>query len=171
MAYEAPTLDTSTRQKLLGMLDTFYNVPQNFAMIQGAGQNALRQNFDAAQERIGAQFAPVQRMATARLAGSPLLADSGYANRLNRQIQTSAFGDLSRAYGQSSADNANSQLSALERLLQARFQGTQQLLGGVQEKKKGSAWGTVGSVVGAGAGALIGGPAGAYAGYQAGSQF
>ena len=135
MAWDVPSLDTSQRNKLQGMLDQFYNIPQNQRLLQSAGDQALQRNFAAAQDRIGAQFAPVQRLATARLAGSPLLADSGYANRLNRQIQTSAFGDLSRAYGDASAQNANSQLGALERLLQARFAGTQQLLGGINKKR------------------------------------
>lgn len=136
------------------MLDTFYNVPQNFAMIQGAGRNALQQNFDAAQQRIGAQFSPAMRTASARLGGNPLLADSGYANRLNRQLQTAAFGDLSNAYEQAAAENANQQMSALERLLQARFGGTQQLLGGAQKKQSAGSQlaGFGGQLLGAGLG-------------------
>jgi hypothetical protein len=136
MAYETPTFDSSQRNKMMGQLDQFYNIPQYQQMLASQGRQALQQNFGAAQDRIGAQFQPVQRMATARLAGSPLLADSGYANRLNRQIQTSAFGDLSRAYGDASAENANSQLSALERLIQARFGATNQMFGNAQRKQK-----------------------------------
>lgn len=135
MAWEAPTFDTSTRNKLMGQLDQFYNIPQYQRMLQSAGDQALQRSFGAAQANIGAQFSPVQRMATARLAGSPLLADSGYANRLNRQIQTSAFGDLSRAYGDAAAQNAQSQLGALERLIQARFGATNQMFGGAQKKQ------------------------------------
>jgi hypothetical protein len=147
MAYEFPMLDTSQRAKFQQMLQMLAPTDQYFSQIQGAGRNALQQNFDAAQSRIGAQFNPVMRLASARLAGSPLLADSGYANRQNRQIQTAAFGDLSRAYGDASAENANSQLGALERLLQARMQTAGNIYGGAQKKQSGWA-----SALGAGLG-------------------
>lgn len=172
MAYEVPTLDTSQRQKMMGMLDQFYNIPQYQQMLRSAGDQSLRRNFDAAQERIGAQFSPVQRMATARLGGSPLLADSGYANRLNRQIQTSAFGDLSRAYGQAASDQSQSQLSALERLIQARFGGVQQMFGNIQQKKKSNTGAMIGTGLGAVGGAFLGSPqGGAAVGGQLGGMF
>ena len=158
MAYETPTFDTSQRNKMMQQLDQFYNIPQYQQMLQSQGNQALQRNFGAAQDRIGAQFGPVQRMATARLAGSPLLADSGYANRLNRQIQTSAFGDLSRAYGDASAENANSQMGALERLIQARFGATNQMFGNAQRKQ--SPWDKALQFAGQTGGSI----AGAYAG-------
>ena len=153
-AYDLPLLDTSQRAKLNTTLDSIYNIPYYQQMLQSQGRQALQQNFDAAQNRIGAQFGPAQRLATARLAGSPLLADSGYANRLNRQIQTSAFGDLSRAYGDAAAENAQSQLGALERLIQARFGGVEQMFGGAQKKMKPGDY--AGQLAGAALGTYVG---------------
>ena len=170
MAYELPSLDTSHREKFMTMLNMLAPTDQYFQQIQGASNKALQSNFDAAQSRIGAQFSPIQRMATARLGGSPLLADSGYANRLNRQIQTSAFGDLSRAYGDASAQNAQGQLGALQRLLEARMGVAGNMYGGITEKKKGGVGSTIGGLAGAGLGAF-GGPALGAAGAKFGSSW
>ena len=151
MAYEFPTLDTSQRQKFGTMLDMLAPVDPYMQKIQGFGDQALQRAFSAAQQRIGSQFTPAMRMAQSRLGGSPLLADSGYANRLNRQLQGAAFGDLSNAYGDAASQQAMAQQSALERLIQARFGTAQQMMGGIQKKKSGfgSAAGTVLGTAGA----------------------
>lgn len=144
MAYDVPTLDTKNRQKLLDQANQFAlsdaDIQRYMGMIQQQGQRGLQDQFSAAQANIGAQFSPTMRMATARLGANPLLGDSGYANRLNRQIQTAAFGDLSRAYGSAAAGQSQSYLSALQNLINQRLgersQYLQAGLGGVQKKAK-----------------------------------
>jgi hypothetical protein len=109
-------------------------------MIRGQGQQGLQQAFGAAQANIGAQFTPAMRMAQSRLGGAGPLADSGYANRLNRQLQTAAYGDLSRAYGSAAAQQGQTELSALQNLINQRLGERSQYLsaglGGVQKKAK-----------------------------------
>src|SRR3990172_9503014 len=98
MAYEAFLPDTSTRNKMLQAAEAFApsmgEIGGYADMYRGRGKQALQDYFGSAQADIGAQFTPTMRLASARLGGRPLLADSGYANRLNHQLQTAAFGDL-----------------------------------------------------------------------------
>lgn len=160
MAYDYNLPDTSTRNKLLGISNAFApNIDPYFARIQQGGRDALQQSFGAAQQNIGAQFSPAFRQAQSFLGGRPLLADSGYANRLNRQMQQGAFGQLTNAYGQAAADQSQQQLSALERLIQMRL-GSQQdilssLLGSAQKKKNFGDY--AGNLVGTGLGAWASG--------------
>ena len=147
--------DTSTRQKLLQLLSQFGpDVDSEYGRIRSAGRQSLQDAFGAAQADIGAQFSPAMRMAQARLGASPLLADSGYANRLNRQIQSAAFGDLSRRYAGAAADQSATQQSALERLIQSRLGFQQDLLGRyMSAPKKKNAGDYVSQYIGAAAGA------------------
>jgi hypothetical protein len=143
MAYDVFMPDTSTRNKLLGTANQFAtsdaDIMRYLAMIRSQGQQGLQQAFGAAQADIGAQFQPTMRMATARLGANPLLGDSGYANRLNRQIQGAAFGDLSRAYGNAAAQQGQTELSALQNLINQRLGERsgylQAMLGSAQKKK------------------------------------
>ena len=158
MAYEMFLPDTSTRNKMLGIADQYVNIPGSMAQYRQLGQNALNQYMGSAMQNIGAQFTPTMRMASARLAGNPLLANSGYANRLNRQIQTAAFGDLSRAYGSAAAQQSQSELEALRNLMQQRYGLLSGMYGSAQKKQGGGVGGAVGGLLGAGAGALLGNP-------------
>lgn len=163
MAYDAPTLDTSTRQKLLDQANQFAlsdaDIARYMAMIQQQGQRGLQDAFGAAQANIGAQFTPAMRMAQSRLGGAGPLADSGYANRLNRQLQQSAFGDLSRAYGTAAAGQSQTYLQALQNMINQRLGERSQYLsaglGGVQKKAKFGDY--LGGLVGTGLGAWAGG--------------
>lgn len=145
---------------MLGMAEQYSpDIAPYMQQIQGYGDQALQRSFGAAQQRIGQQFSPMFRMAQARLGGQPLLADSGYANRLNRQLQTSAFSELSGAYGDAAAQQAQSQQSALERLIQARLGSRQDILSsilGSAQKKKGLG-DYAGQMVGSVGGAALGG--------------
>jgi len=152
--------DTSTRQKIQNTLSGFSpDITPYYQQIQGAGDAALQKAFGAAQQKIGAQFSPMFRLAQARLGANPLLADSGYANRLNRQLQSEAFGQLSGAYGEAAANQAQSQQGALERLIQAKLgmQGNilQSILGTAQKKKNFGDY--AGAAIGTGLGAYLGG--------------
>lgn len=133
MAYSVPTLDTKSRQKLLDQANQFAlsdaDIAKYMGQIQQQGQRGLQDTFGAAQANIGAQFSPAMRMAQARLGASGPLADSGYANRLNRQMQTAAFGDLSRAYGDAAAGQSQTYLSALQNLINQRLGERSQYLG------------------------------------------
>lgn len=159
MAYSYALPDTSTRNKLMQLSQSFApNIDPYYARLQQEGQRALQQSFGAAQQNIGAQFTPAMRGAQSFLGGRPLLADSGYANRLNRQLQAGAFGQLSNAYGDAAARQSESQLSALERLIQMRLGGQQDILAallGTAQKKR-SLGDTLGGVVGTGLGILGG---------------
>ena len=140
MAYSVPAFDTSTRNKLVQQADQFSgDFMPYFQQLQSQGNAALQKSFAAAQQSIGQQFTPAFRMAQQRLGGSPLLADSGYANRLNRQLQQSAFGDLSNQYGQASAAQAQQQQSLLGQLIQQKLAARNQYLNnamqGAQKKK------------------------------------
>ena len=164
--------DTSTRNKLMGVASSFApDIDPYYQMLQREGQNSLRQSFGAAQQDIGQQFTPAFRQAQSFLGGRGLLADSGYANRLNRQLQQGAFGELSNRYGQAAADQSKNQLSALERLIQMRLGGQQDilasLLGSAQKKKTFGDY--AGGIAGAGLGFALGGPLGAGMGYSAGN--
>jgi len=156
-SYNLP--DTSTRQKLLGVSQSFApDIMPYYQMLQREGQNSLRQSFGAAQQSIGSQFTPAMRQAQSFLGGHNLLADSGYANRLNRQLQQGAYGQLTNAYGQAAANQSQNQLSALERLIQQRL-GSQSdilsaLLGTAQKKKTFGDY--AGGLVGSGLGVLGG---------------
>jgi hypothetical protein len=161
VAYSVPTYDTRTRAKISQQADQFSgDYAPYFKEIQGQGDMALQRAFAAAQQNIGQQFTPAFRMAQQRLGGSPLLADSGYANRLNRQLQTSAYGDLSNQYGQAAASQAQQQQSLLAQLIQqklaARNEFIQGTMAGTQKKKGFGDY--AGAVLGAGIGAF-GGPA------------
>lgn len=160
MAYDMFLPDTSTRRKMSGISEQFApDINQYLPQLQQYGDAALQKAFGAAQQRLGQQFSPMFRLAQARLGGQPLLADSGYANRLNRQLQGQAFGDLSNAYGDAAAQQAQFQQSALERLIQARIGGQQNILqsimGSAQKKKNVGDY--AGSILGTGAGAFLGG--------------
>ena len=159
-AYDYALPDTSTRQRLMGVAQSFApNIDPYYAMLQREGQNALKQSFGAAQQDIGQQFTPLMRNAQSFLGGRGLLADSGYANRLNRQLQAGAFGELSNRYGQAAANQSQNQLAALERLIQTRLGGQQDILASLlgSAKKKKSAMDYAGGVVGTGLGILGGG--------------
>src|SRR3990167_8223432 len=121
MAYEYALPDTSTRQKMMGYAESAApsdaDIMKYLAMIRSQGQASLRNTFGAAQADIGQQFNPAMRMAQARLGANPLLGDSGYANRLNRQLQTAAFTDLSGRYGNAAARQSESEGSALQNLI------------------------------------------------------
>lgn len=159
MAYTYALPDTSTRQKLLQLSQSFApDIDPYYSRYKAESANALRQNFGLANQQVAQQFSPVFRMAQSRLGGSPLLADSGYANRLNRQLQAGSFGQLANLQGEAAGRASENQLSALERLIQMRLGSQQdilaQLMGTAQKKK------TVGDY----AGGLIGTGLGAWAG-------
>jgi len=160
VAYNVPTFDTSTRNKLAQQADQFSgDFTPYFNQLQGQGNIALQRAFDAAQQRIGQQFTPAFRMAQQRLGGSPLLADSGYANRLNRQLQQSAYGDLSNQYGQAAAQQAQLSQSQLAQLIQQKLGARNDyLMAGMQGATKKKGFGSyLGGAIGSVGGALLGG--------------
>src|SRR5512139_601464 len=139
---------------MAGIADNLLAIEPRLARYRQLGQDALNQYFGAAQANIGAQFTPTMRMASARLAGQPLLANSGYANRLNRQIQTAAFGDLSRAYGDAAAQQAQGGLDFYQNLLGQRYGLLGSMYGSAQKKKNKADY--LGAGLGTAAGAYLG---------------
>jgi hypothetical protein len=163
MAWDVPTFDTSTRRKIIGQAGQFAlsdaDIQRYLQMIHAQGQQSLQGAFGAAQANIGSQFTPAFRMAQNRLGGAGALADSGYANRLNRQLQTSAYGDLSRAYGNAAAQQGQTEVSALQNLINQRLgqqnQYIQAAIAGTQKKRKTGDY--LAGIAGAGLGAFAGG--------------
>lgn len=97
--------------------------------LQGYGQNALQGYMNTVGQSLGQQFTPQFAAARAGLAANPLLADSGFANRLNRRLQTDAM----RAYSGAGTDAARQMAfrnqDILAQLLQQRLGQRGQFLG------------------------------------------
>lgn len=155
----------------VGLLPSEQSLYGQFGQLGALGKQQLQDYYGQIQQDIGAQFNPAFRLAQSRLAGSPLLADSGYANRLNRQLQQGAFSDLTSRYGAGANELAGGNLAALRQMLQQRQAAQHGLLGDYFSQKsryaqrpKRSLLGGLGSLVGTAGGALIGGPPGAAAG-------
>ena len=166
-AYEEALRGLAGQEEILGQYNT----------LGSAGKNQLQDYYGQIQQDIGQQFNPAMRMAQARLAGSPLLADSGYANRLNRQLQQGAFTDLSSRYGNAANEQAGGNLAALRQMLAQRNEQraglTGQYFGGRMQyanRPKTNLWSTLGQVGGTVLGTALGrrSPAGGgVGGYQA----
>lgn len=92
------------------------------AKLQQAGQGALR---GYAENVLGQQFTPQFAAARAGLAANPLLADSGFANRLNRRVLSDAYGAYMGQVGQMGMQTQD----ILAQLLQQRLGQRGQLLG------------------------------------------
>lgn len=142
---------------------------------QALGRSALDQYINQAGLAIGQEFQPQFEAGRNFLGANPLLADSGYANRLNRQLMTDLQSRLSGAYTGAASDFARGDVNYLQALQQQRAGLTSGLAGQAYntilnppQKRRGGFLGAVGQIGGAVAGGLLGGPAGAAAGYQAG---
>lgn len=162
-AYDYNLPDSSTRQKLMQMSQQFApDIDPYYDRLKREGGASLRGAFGLANQEVAQQFSPMFRAAQSRLGGAGLLADSGYANRLNRQLQQGAFGELSNRYGQAAQSQSENQLSALERLIQMRLGGQQDilssLLGSAQKKRN------LGDALGGVVGAALGTATAAYGG-------
>ncbi len=167
MAFDVPTFDTSQRNKINNQANQFAlsdaDIARYLQMLHSQGRQGLQDSFGAAQASIGQQFTPAMRMAQARLGAGGPLADSGYANRLNRQLQSAAFGNLSQAYGNAAAGQSQREYGSLQDLINARLSQRsafiQQAIGGAQKKPKAGDYlaSLGGSVLGSAAGAFAGG--------------
>lgn len=159
MAYTYNLPDTSTRQKLMGLSQSLApDFNPYYDQYKREGAASLRGAFGLANQQVAQQFSPIFRQAQSRLGGSPLLADSGYANRLNRQLQSGAMNELSNRYGMAAQGQSENQLSALERLIQQRLGSQQDIIGallGTAQKKK-TFGDYAGGLVGSGLGILGG---------------
>jgi len=167
MSWDVPSFDTSQRKKINQQADQFAlsdaDIARYLQMLHSQGQQGLQQSFGAAQQSIGQQFTPAMRMAQARLGAGGPLADSGYANRLNRQLQTAAYGDLTRSYGNAAAQQGQREYGSLQDLINQRLGQRsafiQAAMGGAQKKAKAGDYlaSLGGSVLGSAAGAFAGG--------------
>jgi hypothetical protein len=136
-----------------------------FQQAQGLGRQSLSDYFNQAGTAIGAQFEPQFESARNTLGASPLLADSGYANRLNRQILTDLGARLSSDYGARAADESSRNLGFYRDLVGQRTglrsglaSQAYQTFTGLPHKKK------IGEQLLEAGGSLLGGAIGAYAG-------
>lgn len=136
-----------------------------FQQAQGLGKQSLSDYFNQAGTAIGQQFEPAFAGARDTLGANPLLADSGYANRLNRQIMTDLGARLSGDYGARAADESSKNLDFYRSLVGQRTglrsdlaRGAYQTFTGLPHKKKigeqllEAGAGVAGSVAGAVAG-------------------
>jgi hypothetical protein len=180
MAADFNPLDTSQRNKVLAMIQQLADAGLSdqeilgyFQQAQGLGQKGLADYFNQAGAAIGAQFEPQFETARNTLGASPLLADSGYANRLNRQLLTDLGTRLSGDYASHAAEEASRNLGFYRSLVGERTglrsglanQAYQTFTGLPKKKKIGQQLLEAGTnIAGSAVGALAGGPAGAVAG-------
>lgn len=123
----------------MGMLPSEESLYGQYGKLGQLGRQQLQDYYGQIQQDIGAQFNPAFRLAQSRLAGSPLLADSGYSNRLNRQLQQGAFQDLTSRYGGAANELAGGNLAALRQMLMQRQGQQSDLLGEYFKQKSGYA--------------------------------
>jgi hypothetical protein len=102
-------------------------------------------------QAINEQFAPQFQGAKNYLAANPYAGRSGAANRMNRLLMQSAYGELGRSLGQTSAGAAGQGLDLLTQLIGRRVGSRQQQQQTEQEKKR-----SAGDYVAAGIGAVGG---------------
>lgn len=182
MSADFNPLDTRGRAKVLGIIQQLADfgmspeeIQNAFQSAQTAGRGALQDYYNTAGLAIGQQFQPTFQGARDFLGANPLLADSGYANRLNRQILTALGGRLTSDYGQAASNMAGQNVDFYRNLFNQRFNQRGQLAGQAYQTltglpKKPSTGSQIagfgGRVLGTGLGLLAGGPAGAAIGSQ-----
>jgi hypothetical protein len=166
VAYEAPTLDTSNRAKLAQTIQSLADaglsdsdIMNYFNKAQGLGRQSLQDYYNVAGTNIAQQFSPQFEQARNTLGANPLLADSGYANRLNRQLLGDLYSRMAGDYGQRASDQAGSNIDFYKNLIgqRAQLRGnlTQTAYQGI--KKKVNPWGPIaGQAIGTAAGAILG---------------
>lgn len=128
MAADFNPLDTKGRAKVLAIVQqlsdlgmSMEDIQNAFQSAQTAGRGALQDYYNTAGLAIGQQFQPTFQGARDFLGANPLLADSGYANRLNRQILTDLGGRLTSDYGQQAANMAGQNVDFYRNLFNQRF--------------------------------------------------
>lgn len=185
MSADFNPLDSTQRAKILGIIDQLSNaglsegdIQRYFQNASTLGQQNLQQGFNAAALSLGQQFTPQFQRAQARLGANPLLADSGYANQLNSQLQSDLYARLAGNYGQQASDMANRNLGFLQDLYGRRIAGRQALIGAGYQTMTGlprrkNTWqqiaGAGAQIAGAAAGAFLpGGGGGGAGGYNVG---
>lgn len=163
-------LDTRSRQKVIDAIRQLSDfglseddILGSYGKAQGLGRAGLRDYFDTAGLAIGRQMEPTFQAGTNFLGSNPLLADSGYSNRLQRQIMTDLAGRLSSDFGQEASRVASGNLDWLKNLYGQRFQNRANLaqsaygtFTGLPKKP------TVGSQIGQGVTSLAGAAIGGY---------
>ena len=98
----------------LGLSDR--QIMEYLGQSQALGRSALDDYMNAAGMQIAQSFQPQFDQARSYLGANPLLADSGYANRLNRQLLTDLAARESSAFNTAAADQANRQVGYLQSL-------------------------------------------------------
>ena len=172
MSADFNPLDTSQRQKVLDIVNQLANAGLSDADIQryfqGAesqGQQALQQYYNSAGLALGQQFSPQFEQAQNRLGASPLLANSGYANRLNAQLQSDLYARLAGQYGGAASNMAEQNVGFLRNLYGQKIGQRGALLGAAYQtmttRPKRQRWyqqaiSAGGQLLGAGVGALSG---------------
>jgi hypothetical protein len=166
VAYEAPTLDTSNRAKLAQTIQSLADaglsdsdIMNYFNKAQGLGRQSLQDYYNVAGTNIAQQFSPQFEQARNTLGANPLLADSGYANRLNRQLLGDLYSRMAGDYGQRASDQSAGNIDFYKNLIgqRAQLRGnlTQTAYQGI--KKKVNPWGPIaGQAIGTAAGAILG---------------
>jgi hypothetical protein len=115
----------------------------------GAAKKALPELYQPAYSEISKQFNPQFRRARAYLASNPAAANSGVANRLDRVLQSQAFGALGESMGRTSAGVAGRGLDLFDQLLRRRQE--ERYKQAEEKRNRGGAGGAIGGIVGYGA--------------------
>jgi hypothetical protein len=102
------------------MLPTDEDAQRAYLIARQRSQAGLQDYYNTIGQDISQQFAPQFSGARSMLANNPLLADSGYSNRLNRQLMSGAFGQLTSQYGQGANQLESGNIDLLRQLLAER---------------------------------------------------
>lgn len=128
MAADFSPLDTTQRAKVMAILSQLADsagsdqeLMDAYNRVQGLGRQNLSDYFNQAGMAIGGAFEPQFDQARNMLGASPLLADSGYGNRLNHQLLSDLGARLAGQYGEAAANQANQNTGFLQNLYQNRF--------------------------------------------------
>lgn len=172
MAADFNPLDTTQRQKVLNVIGQLADaglseadIMRYFGITRDLGRQDLQNYFNAAQDQIGLSYQPELMNARNTLGANPLLADSGYANRLNRQLLTDIAARMSADYGSAASAQAQRNTDYLRDLYGQRIgyktglgsQAYQTMTGLPKKPSTGQQIASAGlQLVGAGAGAFLG---------------
>jgi hypothetical protein len=176
-----PRIKQAIEDQKFGQPPSEANLYSQYQNYQNLGRSGLQDYYGQLSQDIGQSMAPQFAQARASLAGNGLLGDSGYANRLNRQLLGGAYSQLTSQYGNQANRVSQDNLGALQSLLAQRNQARYGAYGARQQhgydmelekekgkQKKGGFGGALGAIAGAGLGMFLGGPTGAQAGASIG---
>lgn len=177
MAADFNPLDTSQRQKVLQIIQQLADaglsdadIMNYFGQAQTLGKQSLGDYLSTAGTAISRQFQPQIDQTRDFLGANPLLADSGYSNRLGRQILTDLAERTSQDYNREAANLSGQNMDFYRNLVGQRVglksglagNAYQTMVASPKKKKIGQQLLDIGTqLAGSAIGAAVGSPGGA----------